>query len=209
MLAYLKGEIKEKELTGGQADRMVLDVGGIGFEVIVSKRTLLTQGAVGERTVMPVSLIIRETEWTLFGFSNQEERELFAILQTVTGIGPKLALAVVGTLGVQQIVDAVLSENQKLISQAPGVGAKVAQRIILELKTKIEEWVGKKGIGASSDDRATSRVEEEVEAILEGLGYTATEISMTLKKAREEGTIDDVEELVRFSLKLLGSHQLT
>lgn len=209
MLAYLKGEIKEKELTGGQADRMVLDVGGIGFEVIVSKRTLLTQGAVGERTVMPVSLIIRETEWTLFGFSNQDERELFAILQTVTGIGPKLALAVVGTLGVQQIVDAVLSENQKLISQAPGVGAKVAQRIILELKTKIEEWVGKKGIGASSDDRATSRVEEEVEAILEGLGYTATEISMTLKKAREEGTMDDVEELVRFSLKLLGSHQLT
>ncbi len=209
MLAYLKGEIREKELTSGQADRMVLDVGGIGFEVMVSKRTLLTQGAVGERTIMPVSLIIRETEWTLFGFGNQDERELFTILQTVTGIGPKLALAVVGTLGVQQIVDAVLSENQKLISQAPGVGAKVAQRIILELKTKIEEWVNRKGIGASTDEKAVSKVEEEVEAILEGLGYTATEINMTLKKAREEAAIEDVEELVRFSLKVLGSHQLT
>ncbi|MBA3994184.1 MAG: Holliday junction branch migration protein RuvA [Cyanobacteria bacterium DS2.3.42] len=209
MLAYLKGEIREKELTSGQTDRMVLDVGGIGFEVMVSKRTLLTQGAVGERTIMPVSLIIRETEWTLFGFGNQDERELFTILQTVTGIGPKLALAVVGTLGVQQIVDAVLSENQKLISQAPGVGAKVAQRIILELKTKIEEWVNRKGIGASTDEKAVSKVEEEVEAILEGLGYTATEINMTLKKAREEAAIEDVEELVRFSLKVLGSHQLT
>lgn len=209
MLAYLKGEIREKELTAGQADRMVIDVGGIGFEVIVSKRTLLTQGAVGEKTIVPVSLIIRETEWTIFGFGSQEERELFAILQTVTGIGPKLALAVVGTLGVQQIVDAVLSENQKLISQAPGVGAKVAQRIILELKSKIEEWVSRKGLDGSNDDKATSKVEEEVEAILEGLGYTATEINMTLKKARDEGVIDDVEELVRFSLKVLGSHQLT
>lgn len=209
MLAYLKGEIREKELTGGQADRMVIDVGGIGFEVIVSHRTLLTQGAVGEKTHVPVSLIIRETEWTLFGFGNQDERELFTILQTVSGIGPKLALAVIGTLGVQQLVDAVLSENQKLISQAPGVGAKVAQRIILELKTKIEEWVGRKGIGGSSDDKAASKVEEEVEAILEGLGYTATEINMTMKKAREEAAIDDVEELVRFSLKVLGSHQLT
>ena len=209
MLAYLKGEIREKELTSGQADRMVLDVGGIGFEVIVSKRTLLTQGAVGEKTMIPVSLIIRETEWTLFGFGSQDERELFAILQTVSGIGPKLALAVIGTLGVQQLVDAVLSENQKLISQAPGVGAKVAQRIILELKTKMEEWVGRKGIGASSDDKASSKVEEEVEAILEGLDYTPTEINMTLKKAREETNIEDVEELVRFSLKLLGSHQLT
>ncbi len=209
MLAYLKGEIREKELTGGQADRMVIDVGGIGFEIIVSKRTLLTQGAVGEKTIVPVSLIIRETEWTLFGFGSQDERELFAILQTVTGIGPKLALAVVGTLGVQQIVDAILSENQKLISQAPGVGAKVAQRIILELKSKVEEWVQRKGIGASNDDKASSRVEQEVEVILEGLGYTPTEINMTLKKAREETAIDDVEELVRFSLKVLGSHQLT
>ncbi len=109
----------------------------------------------------------------------------------------------------QQIVDAVLSENQKLISQAPGVGAKVAQRIILELKTKIEEWVNRKGIGASSDEKAVSKVEEEVEGILEGLGYTATEINLTLKKAREEAAIEDVEELVRFSLKVLGSHQLT
>ena len=209
MLAYLKGEIREKELTGGQADRMVIDVGGIGFEIIVSKRTLLTQGAVGEKTIVPVSLIIRETEWTLFGFGSQDERELIAILQTVTGIGPKLALAVVGTLGVQQIVDAILSENQKLISQAPGVGAKVAQRIILELKSKVEEWVQRKGIGASNDDKASSRVEQEVEVILEGLGYTPTEINMTLKKAREETAIDDVEELVRFSLKVLGSHQLT
>ncbi len=108
MLAYLKGEIREKELTSGQADRMVLDVGGIGFEVMVSKRTLLTQGAVGERTIMPVSLIIRETEWTLFGFGSQDERELFAILQTVTGIGPKLALAVVGTLGPLVVVVGLL-----------------------------------------------------------------------------------------------------
>lgn len=207
MLAYLKGEIRAKDMTGGQHDRLVLDVGGIGFELTVSKRTLLSQGAIGDETKVPVSLIIRETEWTLFGFASEEERELFAILQSVTGIGPKLALAIVGTLGVKQLVDAVLSENQKVISQAPGVGSKVAQRIILELKTKIEEWVSKKGIGASTDDKASSQVESEVEAILEGLGYTATEINMALKKAREseDEQIVDVEELVRFTLKLLGA----
>ncbi len=104
MLAYLKGEIREKNGPPDRRTAWFWMSAASAFEVMVSKRTLLTQGAVGERTVMPVSLIIRETEWTLFGFGSQDERELFAILQTVTGIIPKLALAVVGTLGCSRLL---------------------------------------------------------------------------------------------------------
>ncbi|HEY9714267.1 MAG TPA: Holliday junction branch migration protein RuvA, partial [Chroococcales cyanobacterium] len=126
----------------------------------------------------------------------------------VTGIGPKLAMALVGTLGPNQLAEAILSDDQKMISQAPGVGSKVAQRIILELKGKIEEWTKKRGI-ASAPQISGSTAFEEVRDVLEGLGYTATEINLVLKKAKEEAVEDDVETLVRFSLKLLGARSLS
>lgn len=208
MLAYLRGIVTHKEMTGGPNDRVVLDVAGVGFDLIVSHRTLLSLKAVGEETTVYTSLSIRENEWTIFGFSDRDEKELFGILQTVSGIGPKSALAIVGTLGVNQLTEAILSENQKMISQAPGVGAKVAQRIILELKTRIEEWTEKHGQSSPAGQSANTPVHEEVHAILEGLGYTATEINSALKKAADEGLKDDVEDIVRYSLKILGSKAL-
>ncbi|HEY9784827.1 MAG TPA: Holliday junction branch migration protein RuvA, partial [Candidatus Obscuribacterales bacterium] len=184
---------------------LVLDVGGVGFELIVSHRTLLTVGGIGEPAILHTSLSIRENEWLIFAFPAQEEKELFSILQTVSGVGPKLALAVVSTLGVTQLIEAIVSDNHKMVSQAPGVGPKVAQRIILELKSRVEEWNQRRGLSRPADGQAPSRAAEEVQIILEGLGYTATEINMALKKARDEQVADDVEELVRYSLKVLGS----
>jgi Holliday junction DNA helicase RuvA len=152
------------------------------------------------------SLAIRETEWTIFGFSTHDEREMFTLLQSVSGVGPKLALALVGTLGTAQLAEAISSDDHKLLSQAPGVGSKVAQRLILELKPKIDEWHRTQGQTISP---TTTRNEQmnEARAILEGLGYTLTEINLAFKKAQEDGSVlvDDVELLVRHSLKVLGA----
>lgn len=205
MLAYLKGTITSKEMTGGPADRLVLDVSGVGFELTVAHKVLYSIGAVGDQIKIHTALSIRENEWTIFGFSDADEKEMFGLLQTVSGIGPKLALAITGTLGVRTFVEAVLSDNQKLISQAPGVGAKVAQRIILELRSKLEEWNRKRNVAESPSDSDRSQTRVEVEEILEGLGYTPTEINLALKKAREDALDDNVEELVRFSLRVLGA----
>jgi Holliday junction DNA helicase RuvA len=150
-------------------------------------------------------LCIRENDWTLFGFASLAEREMFALLQSVTGIGPRLALALVGTFPPMDLAQAILAEDHKLISQAPGVGTKVAQRIILELKAKIEEW--RAAHGAQQPTLSTNKTGtfEEVRMILEGLGYTTVEIGMALKKAEEDELDQDVELLVRHSLKTLGS----
>jgi Holliday junction DNA helicase RuvA len=206
MLAYLKGTISSKEISGGPVDRLVLDVAGVGFELSVAHPTLLAVGQPGDFVTVHVAVAIRETEWTIFGFRDSAERQLFGLLQSVTGIGPKLALALVGTLGVSTLVEAILSENQKMISQAPGVGSKVAQRIILELKTKIEEFARTTSSGAIEPTRAAqSQTFDEVSDYLMELGYTPTEIHMVFKAAKEE-KIDDnnAEELLRYALKRLG-----
>lgn len=205
MLAYLRGNIQSKQLTGGAVDRIVVEVSGIGFELQVSHRTFLTLGQTGDSVTVNTALIIRENDWTIFGFSNLEEREMFNLVQSVSGIGPKLALALVGTLAPEDLAEAILSEDYKLISQAPGVGPKVAQRLILELKAKVEDWKLRKGISSTPAGNERSAAFEEVREILAGLGYTLTEINSVLKKAEDDRVDDDVEVLVKHSLKVLGT----
>ncbi len=205
MLAYLRGNIQSKQLTGGAVDRIVVEVSGIGFELQVSHRTFLTLGQAGDSVTVNTALIIRENDWTIFGFSNLEEREMFNLVQSVSGIGPKLALALVGTLAPEDLAEAILSEDYKLISQAPGVGPKVAQRLILELKAKVEDWKLRKGISSTPAGNERSAAFEEVREILAGLGYTLTEINSVLKKAEDDRVDDDVEVLVKHSLKVLGT----
>lgn len=192
-------------MTNGPADRLVLDVNGVGYELSVSRRTLISVGEIGDDALVHTVLAIRENDWTVFGFATVEERQIFMLLQSVTGIGPKLALALVSTLGPHDLAEAIVTEDQKLISQAPGVGLKVAQRLILELKSKMEDWLQQRQMTAEPRKGAWNQVSDEVRGILEGLGYTATEINIALKQAKEEAIDEDVELLVRFSLKVLGA----
>ncbi len=204
MLAYLSGTLQTREVSGGPADKIVIDVSGVGFELTVPSRTAMSCGEVGATVTVYTSLSIRETEWTIFGFSSKEEREMFSLLQSVSGVGPKSALALVGTLGTNQIAEAILNDDQKMLAQAPGVGTKVAQRIILELKSKVQDWQGNRGM-ASIAVLGRNQFIEEARTILEGLGYTPTEISHAFKKAQEDSVGEDVEILVRHSLKVLGA----
>ena len=210
MFAFLRGVLESKEVSGGSVDRLVIDVSGVGFEVWASSRTVMTVGQPGDDITVFTWLAVRENELTIFGFQSQEERKLFLLLMTVSGIGPRLALAIVGTLGVRQFIDAVLSDDKKTIGIPPGVGPKVAQRILLELKPKVEELYARMNSEEGGGAQPLSAVKEEVRAVLEGLGYTLTEINMVLKRAQEEPDLDeDVESLVRYSLKMLGSASLS
>jgi Holliday junction DNA helicase RuvA len=204
LFAYLQGTIKSKEITGAPIDRLVLDIAGVGFEVHVSSRTLLTIGTVGEEAVIHTALSIKETEWTIFGFATPLEKELFVLLQSVSGIGPKLAVTLVASFSPEQLTQAIVTEDHKLITQAPGVGAKVAQRIILELKSKIEDWQQKKLFLQHTQLKPSPTI-DEVRSILVGLGYTNTEVVMALGEAKKANIEDDVEVLIRFALKALGA----
>ena len=206
MLSYLRGTIQLKEMNEGTADKLVVEVAGVGFELSVSHRTLVVLGPVGDEATIHTSLSIRENDWTIFGFASPDEREMFNLVQSVSGVGPKLALGLVGTLGPKALAEAIISDDAKMVSQAPGVGAKMAQRLILELKSKAEQWSSRRGVAATAGSPSRSAAFEEVRSILEGLGYTPTEISIALKRAEEEKEIaGDVEQLVRFSLKVLGA----
>lgn len=202
VIAFLRGILRARELNGGSAERVVVDVGGVGFELLVSRATAVGLGQNGDEVTVQTSLVIRETEWTMFGFGSTEEKEIFTLLQSVTGIGPKMALSLTGTLGPAGVIDAIAAEDEKTLSQAPGVGQKVARRIILELKSKTEDWQLRKG---AAPGPSANPVRNEAKFILEGLGYTMTEISHVFKQLPSESSQDDVELVVRQSLRLLGS----
>jgi Holliday junction DNA helicase RuvA len=208
VLAYLSGTLKSKELSNSQFDLVVIEVQGVGFEIHVARRTSIALGQVGELVTLFTALNIKETEWTLFGFISLEERELFFLLQSVSGIGPKLALSLIGNFPPQNLAEAILNEDQKLITQCPGVGVKVAQRIILELKSKVEEWYQKR-FASQPTLAPQSNIAEEVRAILANLGYTNTEINLALVESRKANIDEDVETLVRHSLRTLGASSLS
>jgi holliday junction DNA helicase RuvA len=208
VLAYLSGTLKSKELSTSSADVIVIEVQGVGFEVHVARRTSVNLGQVGESVTVHTALSIKETEWTIFGFENPEERELFFLLQSVSGIGPKLALSLTQSFTPRDLAEAILNDDQKLITQSPGVGSKVAQRIVLELKGKVEEWYQKR-FASQPSFLPQSNTNEEVRSILSGLGYTNTEINLALAESRKANVEEDVESIVRYSLRTLGASALS
>lgn len=207
MFAFLKGTIRAKDLLGGQEDRVVLDVSGVGFEIRMSPRSILALPDTGEEALVHTLLAVRENDLTIFGFESASERKLFQTLQKVSGVGPKMALSLVGTLGASQLVTAVEQEDTRMISQAPGVGKKVAERIVLELKGKLDAFSKSlSGAGADAAAYTSGQTRDEVRSILEGLGYTITEINLALTEIGKEDVIpEDVEGLVRSCLRYLGA----
>jgi Holliday junction DNA helicase RuvA len=141
----------------------------------------------------------------LYGFQQIEERELFTLLQSVNGVGPKVALALVATIEATQMAQAIVSGNHKTLSQAPGVGTRMAQRLALELKPKIEEWLEQRSLSVPVQDQSNKAI-HEVQEILSGLGYTGTEIAMVLQTVMTDPEVlQDVESLVAASLRTLNA----
>jgi Holliday junction DNA helicase RuvA len=176
----------------------VIDVGGIGFRVMLSTQGLaLLNEKDGEVTVL-TSMMVRDDGVALYGFITEQEQRLFERLITVSGIGPKVALSALSAFSAEVLQQIIVGEDVARISTIPGIGKKTAQRIILELRGALDlHEPAPTGKAASS-----ATMTQATEALL-GMGFTAAEASLALKGY--EGEADDVAAMVRYGLRRLGA----
>jgi holliday junction DNA helicase RuvA len=156
-------------------DNIILDVGGVGYLVHCSARTLQALPAPGEAATLSIETYVREDQIKLFGFTSDAEREWFRILQTVQGVGAKVALAVLGTLKPAELATAIATRDKAMVARTPGVGPKVAERIVTELKDKVPAFADVDPAvvhlaGAVDDQRAPRPVADAISALV-NLGY--------------------------------------
>ncbi|MCU0566889.1 MAG: Holliday junction branch migration protein RuvA [Oculatellaceae cyanobacterium Prado106] len=184
MISYLKGTVAGVQKVSNTKVILTLEVNQIGYDLQITSRFLqqLSSQSSGNTPVQVFThLQVREDQMVLFGFESMAERDLFRQLISVSGIGPQMAVALLDALGLQDLVQAIVTSNTRLLSRAPGVGAKTAERIALELKTKLAEWRLQSGISTLPDAIPASTVQEDVEMTLLALGYTNTEIMQALR----------------------------
>lgn len=190
-------------------DWLIVDVHGVGYQVFCSAKALGTLPSVGEAVVLSIETHVRETEIKLFGFTTDLEREWFRLLQNVQGVGAKVALAILGTLSPGDLASAIALQDKAMVSRAPGVGPKVAQRIVVELKDKAPALSGDASgtIGLQQelgDGVAPSAVQDAVSA-LTNLGYSSQQASAALAAAiRNAGEDADSGTLIRLGLRELS-----
>jgi len=194
MIAFLTGRLAEK--TGAH---VVLDVSGVGYRVAMSTSSLAALPAEGDEVTLHTYMYVREDEMALFGFENKAEQDLFERLITVSGVGPKVALAALSSYAPDTMVDAIAREDVALISSVPGIGKKTAQRIILDLKDKLGV---PGGIGAPAAGVAGVDTASEAREALVAMGFSSAEVASAMKGY--EGPADDTESLVKYALRRLG-----
>ncbi len=203
MINYLKGQLISKTEHSPSGCNITVEVNNTGYLILTNKRVIASLPAEGENVTIYTSLIHREDSMTLCGFNSREERDLFNLLNSVSGVGTKVALTIMGELGAYMLVNAVISGDDRAISRAKGVGPKLAGKIILELKDKMTGWRDK--ITDKHTEKEAEKVTpelEEAETVLLSLGYTKKEASEAVKKALNT---DDTEEIVRIGLQWLAA----
>jgi Holliday junction DNA helicase RuvA len=191
-------------------DWVLLDVNGVCYEVHCSPRTLGAMPLVGEAATLAIETYVREDQIKLFGFATDAERAWFKLLQSVQGVGAKVALAVLGTLSPQDLANAIALQDKVQVSRTPGVGLKVAQRIVLELKDKIPDLVLSGQPGAALSAVGTELAPEipaaaDAVSALTNLGYAQAQASAAVAAAsRKAGEGSETAELIRLGLKELA-----
>ena len=206
MIGYLKGTVASIQKTGNRVI-LTLDVNQVGYDVQVVPRILQQLPAVGEAVQIFTHLQIREELVTLFGFSSAAERDLFRQLVSVSGIGPQLAVALLDTLGLQELVQAIVTGNTRALARTSGVGSKTAERIALELRTKLAEWRQEAGVITAPSAAPMLSIQEDVEMTLVALGYSTSEISRALQAVGQSTTLskrDNAEEWIRAAIAWLS-----
>jgi holliday junction DNA helicase RuvA len=204
MIGKLKGVIDSY----GE-DFVVVDVGGVGYVVHCSARTLQALPGEGEPAVLSIETYVREDQIRLFGFLSDVEREWFRLLQTVQGVGARVALSVLGTLKVADLASAVAMRDKAMIARSPGVGPKVAERIVTELKDKAPAFANIDPAiirlsGAVDEKRAPQPVADAVSALV-NLGYGQPQAAAAIAAAaRDAGEGADTGRLIRLGLRELS-----
>ena len=194
MIAFLEGVVAGKTATS-----VLLNVGGVGFEVSMPTSGLARLPETGERAVVHTYMQVRDDGMSLFGFLSLEEKALFERLITVSGVGPKVALAALSSYEPAKLVDLIAAQDVAAVQRVPGIGKKMASRIILELKGSFDEGLA----GLFGEDKpAESQAMADARAALLSMGFTSTEADVALAGAPEGG---DDSALLQYALKKLGS----
>jgi len=196
MIARIRGELARKNWP-----EIVVDVGGVGYLLHVPLGTYERLPPEGRPVTLEVLTTFRNESLQLYGFGSPDEKRLFGALLAVNGIGPRLALAVLSKLSPVQLVSAVLEDRSRLLESVPGIGRKTAQRLVLELKDRLDDTA--RALVASGAPQADPRAGDGVTA-LENLGYRRELAERTVSEVLAEGFDGDLAELIRVSLRRLG-----
>ena len=211
MLAYIKGNLEIKN-----NDYIVIDVGGLGYKVNMSKRAIEKVGNIGDKVKVYTYYRVREDDISIFGFNKNEELRMFELLLSVSGIGAKVALTILSSIELAEFALAVIADDVTKIVKIPGIGKKSAQRIILELKdklkekqlaeteaeTNVESEAGEQEKAKRKEQEENTQAIEEATAALQILGYGKKEIEKAFEKLANKNVT--VEELIKKGLTILS-----
>jgi Holliday junction DNA helicase RuvA len=201
MIAHLNGMV-----TGISPDGAVIEVGGVGLRVQCTPDTLATL-KLGDSALVQTSMIVREDSLTLFGFGSEDERNVFELLQTASGVGPRLALAMLGVHSPDALRKAVANEDLNALTMVPGIGKKVAQRIVLEMKDRLGASGDFAGGGVAPRQAATPTWRDQVQSGLINLGWSARDAEQAVAAVEAEsvgGQTPDVSTALRAALRKLS-----
>ncbi|MFN2570463.1 MAG: Holliday junction branch migration protein RuvA [Gemmatimonadales bacterium] len=192
MIAHVRGRLAAKT-----ADRVIVETaGGVGYEVIVPLGVMERLPAPGSEVTLATELVVREDGWSLYGFLDDVERRFFQRLTSVTGVGPKIGIAVLSALGVERGARALREKNIALLSSVSGIGRKTAERLALELGDKVENFTEPAAAAPPVGAEAALRA-------LERLGYGAPEADRAVRQALTGNGTEETEVLVRRALQIL------
>lgn len=201
MIAHVRGTLVEKENTA-----LVVDVGGVGYRLLVPETVSAALPAVGEQVHLLTTLYVREEEMSLYGFLHVEQRKLFEMLLNVSGVGPKAALSLLSVMDAEQLAMAIAGEDIKRLTDAPGIGSKIAQRIAMELKDKAAEIAWERRVdqlATRGKPPPSTCIDDAVEALV-SLGYIRTDarraVETVVKQLPSEA---ETAALVRSALQVL------
>jgi len=202
MIAFIEGKIAEKN-----HGELIINAGGVGFSLMCSNATLAAAPEIDKTWRCYTVMNVREDAMELFGFATKQEREMFRRLCTVTGVGAKTALGLLSALPIRDLCIAIVTGDVTSLSRAPGIGKKTAQRIVLELKDKVEQEdvsLPKGGMPAVAVSAAPANsIHKEAQAALQALGYTSAEAARAINQVRDQA--DTVDQLILAAVRQMSS----
>ena len=208
MLDYIKGKLISKQTAGAKGASVVVENNGIGYFINTTGRNISLASEEGSEVRVYTSLIHREDAMLLCGFLNKEDRDIFNILMTVSGVGMKVALVLLDEFSGYDLISVVIRGDFKELSRAKGVGPKLAQKIILELKDKLINWQKSSPVDISDIKSDTKEISNEAlteaQAVLISLGYSQQEAKKAIKYACTSAQKDSSEEILKEALHYLA-----
>ena len=195
MIGSLRGKLIDK-----RPNAVLVDVGGVGYQVQIPLSTFAALGALGSETTLLIHTHVREDQFNLFGFFAAREKQCFELLISASGVGPSLALKILSGMGVEELVPAIRKGDLAQLVRIPGVGKKTAERIVVELRDKLAAV----DVPETGKPATRTQLESDVSSALVNLGYDERLVERAIEQARAAGGAD-FEKLLRDSLQILGN----